>query len=151
MLADDVLLMAHDDMTGRCNNACCQRELDRLTVREIAGRLAQGQLSLRQAERVFHRVNERYQDKDALTDAELEALRELRAQLTDVISPCTVEQLDKRVAELDAKFPDWAHFYHRVGTMVTWHDRPRSPDHPLWQFYPHDTDGQAEGREGDAP
>jgi polyhydroxyalkanoate synthesis regulator phasin len=96
----------------------------------------QGQLTPEEAEPVFWRVNDRYQ-LDVLTKAEREALRELRDQLTDLISPYTIEELDKEIEALNAKFPDWEHFYHRIGKTVTWYDRPRSPEHPLWQLFPH--------------
>jgi hypothetical protein len=125
-------------------NACCQRDVDRLAVRDIAELLEQGQLPRKSAGRVFRRVSDRYQARDVLTDAELDALGRLRDRLTELINPCPVEELDQRMVELDAKFPDWEHSYHRVGTLVTWSSRPRSPDHVLWKYYPHDAEEEAE-------
>jgi hypothetical protein len=113
-------------------------DVDHIPLREIADLLKAGRLTAKEAGRVFRRANDHYIGPDVVTDGELAALRELRLLLTDLINPYSVEQLDKRIAELDARFPDWEHFYHRVGTTVTWHSRPRSPDHPLWHFYPHE-------------
>lgn len=58
-------------------------------------------------------------------------------QLTDVLCPYSAEELDRHVKKLDEKFPEWEHWYTRCGTTVTWHDRPRSPEHPLWHLYNH--------------
>jgi hypothetical protein len=111
--------------------------VDHIRLRDVADLIKAGQLTANDAGRVYRRANERYIGPDVMTDGELAALREVRLLLTDLINPCSVERLDKRIAELDAKFPDWEHFYHRVGTLVTWHSRPRSPDHPLWHLHHH--------------
>jgi hypothetical protein len=65
-------------------------------------------------------------------DAELGDLCE---QLTDMICPYSVEECDRHVKKLNEAIPDWEHWYKRYGEGVTWHDRPRSPEHPLWHLY----------------
>jgi hypothetical protein len=74
---------------------------------------------------------------DMLTEPLETELQKLRRQLTDILCPYSAEELDRHVKELDEKFPDWEHGYVRSGATVTWHDRPKSPEHPLWHFYPH--------------
>ena len=64
-------------------------------------------------------------------------LKEVLRQLSDVLCPHSIEELDRQVKELDEKDPDWVHGYVRCGTTVTWSSRPRSPEHPLWNLYPH--------------
>jgi|ERR1700678_3743302 hypothetical protein len=85
----------------------------------------------------LYALRERLRRLDLLA-APLEAgLKELLGRLTDFVNPYSTEELDKWVKGLDEKFPDWVHGYTRSGTGVTWHDRPRSPEHPLWDLYPH--------------
>jgi hypothetical protein len=85
----------------------------------------------------LYALRERLRRLELLT-APLEAeLKELLGRLTDFVSPHPTAELDERIKELDEKNPDWVHGYTRSGTGVTWYDRPRSPDHPLWDLYPH--------------
>jgi len=51
------------------------------------------------------------------------ALRELRGELTDVLCPYTVEQLDAHKRLLDAREPRYEHWYIRCSGTVTWCDR----------------------------
>jgi hypothetical protein len=118
-------------------NDATPNAVDHIPLRAIPRMLKSEQLTPKQAERIFRRANERYNGPDVMTEEELVALRELRLLLTDLINPYSVEELDKGVAEQNAKFPDWEHFYHRIGKIVMWYDRPKSPDHPLWHFYSH--------------
>lgn len=94
----------------------------------------------KEAQELFREVNGLYnmlRQRDMLAGALETGLRELRSQLTDILCPHSVEELDQRVKELDEKFPEWEHWYHRCGTTVTWCDRPRSPEHPLWKYHHH--------------
>ena len=79
---------------------------------------------------MFWRINDRYQNRDVLTDEELTALCDLRDRITDMINPYPIEQLDKRIEHLNEVFPDREHFYGRAGTMVSWHSRPREAPAP---------------------
>lgn len=85
------------------------------------------ELSTSRAETVFRLANALYQDHgEVLSEEEIDALRGLRARLTDILCPFPVALLDDEVRELDAKFPDREHWYIRCGKTVTWCDRPRS-------------------------
>jgi hypothetical protein len=85
----------------------------------------------------LYALRERLRRHELLTGPLEAALKELLSRLTDFVNPYSTEELDKRVKELDEKFPDWVHGYVRSGTGLTWFDRPRSPEHPLWDLYPH--------------
>lgn len=50
-------------------------------------------------------------------------LRELRGDLTEVLCPYTVEQLDAHKKVLDERYPQYEHWYIRCGSTVTWCDR----------------------------
>jgi hypothetical protein len=113
-------------MSGK--QLCPHDDLTHFSLHDLADLLEQRLLTLKQVEQLFRRVNERYQNRDVLTDEELTALRELRAKLTDRINPYSADQLDKRVQELNAKFPDWEHGYHQIGKTVTWYDRRRAKE-----------------------
>jgi hypothetical protein len=95
----------------------------------------------REAHAIFRAVSnlrEMLRKHDMLTESLEAGLADLRSQLTDILNPYSVEELDRRVKELDEKFPDWEHGYVRCGMTVTWHDRPKSPEHPLWNLFPHE-------------
>lgn len=85
----------------------------------------------------LYALRERLRRHELLTGPVETALKELLDRVTDFVNPYSTEELDKRVKELDEKFPDWIHGYTRAGRSVIWHDRPRSPDHVLWDLYPH--------------
>jgi hypothetical protein len=112
-----------------------ERDSGHIPLRDVGSMLEKGLLSREQAEIVFRKASDWYQGGNVLTGEEQAALADLRARLTDFINPYPVEELDKKVAELDAKFPDWEHWYRRAGTNITWMSRPRSPDHPLAYYY----------------
>jgi hypothetical protein len=81
----------------------------------------------KEARKLFGKVNDLYnvlRDLGMLTGSLEAGLRELRDQLTDILCPYPVEELDRHVKALDEKFPDWEHWYIRCGTTVTWCDRP---------------------------
>lgn len=94
----------------------------------------------KEAHKVFHAVNDLYnmlRHRDMLTESLEAELKALRSQLTDILCPYTVEELDRHVERLNEKLPDWEHRYIRCGTTVTWHGGPKSPEHPLWNLFPH--------------
>jgi hypothetical protein len=82
-------------------------------------------------------VRERLGRHELLAEPLEAAFKEVLSQLSDLLCPYPVEKLDRRVKELDEKDPDWVHGYVRCGPTVTWFDQPRSPEHPLWNLYPH--------------
>jgi hypothetical protein len=78
----------------------------------------------KEAHEIFRAANELYnmlRHRDVLPEPLEAALKDYRAQLTDIICPYSVEQLDRRVKELEEKLPDLEHRYIRCGTIVTWH------------------------------
>lgn len=81
----------------------------------------------KEARRLFRKVSTLYdalRELDMLTGPLEIELDELRGQLTDILCPYTVQELDRHVKELNEKFPDWEHWYSRCGATVTWCDRP---------------------------
>lgn len=101
-------------------------------------KLSPGTAGKKEAQTVFRAIDslrELLTNHDMLTGSLETELKELRHQLTDFLCPYSVEELDRQVQELDEKFPDWEHGYTRCGTTVTWHGKPRSPDHPLRDLY----------------
>jgi hypothetical protein len=97
---------------------------------------ADGKKDARTMLRAIDGLRELLRNHDMLPGSLEAELQELRSQLTDILCPFSVEELDRHVKELDEKFPDWEHRYIRCGATVTWHDKPRSPEHPLWHFFP---------------
>jgi hypothetical protein len=104
---------------------CACGDPDHIPLSDLDELLKGERLSKKQLEKVFLRVLDRHRNHDVLTGEELTALAGLRDRLTNILNPFTVEQLDKQAAELNAKYPEWEHFYNRSGTIVTWYDRYR--------------------------
>ena len=103
-------------------------------------KVSPGTEGMKEAQTMFRAIDglrELLTNHDMLTGSLEAELKNLRDQLTDFLCPYSAEELDKQVRELDEKFPDWEHGYTRCGATVTWHDRPKSPEHPLWHSYSH--------------
>lgn len=101
-------------------------------------KVSPGMAGKREAQTIFWAIGdlrEMLRKHDMLTESTEAGLQELRCELTDFLCPYSVGELDRRVKELDEEFPDWEHGYIRCGTTVTWRDRPRSPEHPLWHYF----------------
>ncbi len=87
-------------LTGPCS------DVDHIPRREADGLLRDGKLSVTQARKAIHRVNDRCRSLDVLTEVELTTLKGLRDRLSGIISDTDIR-----------------HFCHGIGTTVTWYDR----------------------------
>lgn len=90
----------------------------------------------KEAQEIFKAVNDLYNllsQRDMLIVSLEAGLKEMRSQLTDILSPYSVEELDLTVKKQDERFPEYEHWYTRCGTGVAWHGNPKSPEHRFWR------------------